>query len=417
MAAEVAITGIGWVTSIGCDGETVRQSLLQGRSGIRCVDWYPDCPVKVAGTIPEFEVSSPNWIKWKFPSSYKIRRDALRSLAPHGVYAICSVLQALRDANLEEEALSTPDTGLFCASAGSPFMMHHYLKEMDRTGGKRGQPMGIVSSICGTLNFNLGAYFKIKGANLGMVSACASSSHALGYAMEEIRSGRQQRMVVVGAEEVNPEGVVPFAAMRALSLSDSAEASRPFDQGRDGFVGSGGAVCLIVESVDVAQQRGAEIKALLSGWGQASDGHNVAISHEQGDGLARAMENALKDARIEVGQVGYINAHATSTPVGDRSEAIAIGRVFAGNPRVPVSSTKALTGHTLSMSGALEAGICCTALREGLAFPQAHLQSVDSTCEHLNLPKTASPLSAPYVLSNSSGFGGSNVTLILRRPE
>lgn len=415
MAGEVAITGIGWVTSIGCDRSSVSQSLLQSRSGIRPVDWFEGCPVKVAGTIPEFDVSSPNWIKWRFPSNYAVRREALRGLAPHGVYAICSVLQALDDAGLEEGQISAADTGLFCASAGSPFMMNHYLKEMERTGGKRGQPMGIVSSICGTLNFNLGAYFKIKGANMGMVSACASSSHAIAYAMEEIRSGRQQRMVVVGAEDVNAESVVPFAAMRALSLSDTADASRPFDESRNGFVGSGGAVCLVLESVELARHRRADVKALLCGWGQASDGCNVAISHEQGEGLARAMENALKDAGVAVDEIGYINAHATSTSVGDRSEAAAIKRVFSANPSVPVSSTKALTGHCLSMSGALEAGISVLALSEGLAFPQAHLQCVDPACAHLNLPRTAVDLEAHCVMSNSSGFGGSNVTLILKR--
>lgn len=184
-----------------------------------------------------------------------------------------------------------------------------------------------------------------------------------------------------------------------------------------GFCSSGGSVCLILESVEAARGRDADVKALLCGWGQASDCHNVAISHAEGDGLAQAMENALRDAQDDVDQIGYIHAHATSTTVGDRSEAAAIGRVFARHSQVPVSSTKALTGHTLSMAGALEAAVSCVALREGLAFPQAHLQCVDSECEHLNLPKSAVPMSAPYVLSNSSGFGGSNVSLVLRRPE
>ncbi len=415
MGADVAITGIGWITSIGCNADTVRESLLLGRSGIRPVSWFENCPVKVAGTIPEFEVSSPSWTQWRYPESYSIRRDALRSLSPHGVYAICSVLQAIAAAGIEVTELSDPHTGLFCASAGSPFLMHHHLSHMDANGGKRGQPMGVVSSICGTLNFNLGAYFKIKGSNLGFVSACASSSHAIAYAMEEIRSGRQQRMVVVGAEEINAPSIVPFSAMRALSLSDQSDASRPFDRSRDGFVGTGGAVTLILESAQLAAKRRAPVLATLVGWGQSADGHNIAISHEQGEGLSRAMQLALNDARLKPEDIGYLNAHATSTQVGDRSEACAIRQVFAAHPDIPVSSTKALTGHALSMSGALETAICCLALQESIAFPQAHLREVDPECAHLNLPQAPLPLEQPYILSNSSGFGGSNVSLILRR--
>lgn len=419
MGREIAITGLGWVTSIGCGGPAVLESLVESRSGIRPVKWFPgesECPVRVSGTIPEFDVSSHAWPQWQFPSEYKIRRDVLRGLAPHGVYAICAVLQALQDAGLGEEEISREDTGLFCASAGSPFLAHRYLAQMEESKGKRGHPMGIVSSISGTLNFNLGAYFKIKGANLGFVSACASSSHAIAYAMEEIRSGRQRRMVVLGAEDINAASIVPFSAMRVLSLSEGSAASCPFDLRRDGFVGTGGAVALILEDAETAKDREASIYAKAVGWGQASDGYNIAISHEQGDGLARAIENALKDAELNADDIGYINAHATSTVIGDISEARAIRRVFGSEPEVPVSSTKALTGHSLSMAGALEAAICCLALKEGLVFPQAHLRDVDPECGFLNLPNKVSKLQKPFVMSNSSGFGGSNVALILGRP-
>ncbi|MCC5806225.1 MAG: beta-ketoacyl-[acyl-carrier-protein] synthase family protein [Opitutales bacterium] len=420
MQREVAVTGLGWVTSIGCDGASVLHSLRHSRSGIRPVDWFPgaeDNPVKVAGTVPEFDVSSHAWPLWKYPGQYTLRRDALRSLPPHGIYALCATLQALEDAGLAESEISSPRTGLFCASAGSPMLMRRHLSQIDASSGARGHPLGVVSSISGTLNFNLGAYFKIKGANMGVVSACASSSHAVAYAMEEIRSGRQERMIVVGAEEVNAETLVPFAAMRALSPSAGPDASCPFDRRRDGFVGTGGAVTLILESTALAHSRSARLRALARGWGQASDGHNIAISREDGDGLARAMENALADAALAPRDIAYINAHATSTPVGDLSETRALARVFADHPDVPVSSTKALTGHALSMAGALEAAVTCLCLEDSFIPPQAHLREPDPGCAKLHLPTAPLALGGEYALSNSSGFGGSNVTLVFRRAD
>lgn len=420
MQREVAVTGLGWVTSIGCDGDTAFASLRHSRSGIRPVDWFPgaeDSPVKVAGTVPEFDVSSHAWPLWRYPERYTLRRDALRSLPPHGVYALCATLQALEDAGLAEADVSSPRTGLFCASAGSPLLMRRHLSQIDVSRGARGQPLGVVSSISGTLNFNLGAYFKIKGANMGIVSACASSSHAIAYAMEEIRSGRQERMIVVGAEEVNAETLVPFAAMRALSPSGGPDASRPFDRRRDGFVGTGGAVTLILEDTALARSRRARVRAFARGWGQASDGHSIAISREDGDGLARAMENALADAGLAPRDIACINAHATSTAVGDLSEARAVARVFAAHPDVPVSSTKALTGHALSMAGALEAALTCLCLESNFVPPQAHLTAPDPGCACLHLPAAPLPLSGEHALSNSSGFGGSNVALVFRRAD
>ncbi len=250
----------------------------------------------------------------------------------------------------------------------------------------------------------------------GFVSACASSSHALGYALDEIRLGRQKRVLVVGAEEVHAETVLPFGGMRALTPNpDPESASRPFDRRRDGFVSTGGAVALIVEEVQTARERSAPIYAELAGWGQAGDGHNVAMSHPEGRGLAEAMTRAFKDSGLTREQVDYINAHATSTPVGDRSEAVAIGKVYEGSSRRPkVSSTKALTGHGLSMSGALETAICALAIRDGFIPGCAHLQEVDPACEHLDLPRETVSEKPAVVLNNSSGFGGSNVCIALR---
>ena len=223
-------------------------------------------------------------------------------------------------------------------------------------------------------------------------------------------------MLVVGAEEVNAETILPFAAMRALSTNpDPLTASRPFDRARDGFVGAGGGVCLILEEADYARRRGATVYAELAGWGQAADGFNVAVSHPEGAGLADAMRRALADAGLTPAAIGYINAHATSTPAGDRSEALALKTVFtATGVRPHVSSTKGLTGHPLSMSGVMEAAFCSLAMREGFIPGNANLTAPDEACEGLDLPVATLAQPPGIILSNSSGFGGSNVCHVLK---
>ncbi|MEO7414008.1 MAG: beta-ketoacyl-[acyl-carrier-protein] synthase family protein [Opitutaceae bacterium] len=280
-------------------------------------------------------------------------------MSPHGIYALCATEQALDDARLSPESLTDGATGLYCAS----------------------------------------------------------SSHALGCALDDIRLGRQTRLIVVGAEEVNAENVLPFAAMRALSTNpDPATASRPFDQLRDGFVASGGAVCMIVEEAEVARQRGATVYAELAGWGQAADGYNVAVSHPEGAGLTMAMQRALADAGVSPNEVDYINAHATSTPAGDRSESLALKAVFtAAGAKPRISSTKGLTGHPLSMSGVMEAAFCALALREGFIPGNVNLTVPDEACAGLDLPRTTLDVPPHLVLTNSSGFGGSNVCHVLKR--
>jgi 3-oxoacyl-(acyl-carrier-protein) synthase len=414
------ITGLGFITSIGQDRATVLRSLRELRHGFAPVVFLdnPDLPVKVAGTLRDFAFPSANWRDWRWPDHFSVDRELLRGLAPHGVYAVCAMQQALADAGLEAAQLGDGSTGLFCASAGSAFMLGNFLGQMHETRGERGNPMGIVSSIAGTLNFNLAAFYKITGAVCGFVSACASSSHALGYAMDEIRLGRQQRMLVVGAEDLTAESIVSFSSLRALSHNpDPATASRPFDRSRDGFVGTGGAVVLVVEDAALARRRGAHIYAELIGWGQAGDGHSVAQSHPEGAGLRRAMEHALADARVNAADVGYVNAHATSTLAGDRSEALALHAVFtAAGAKPRISSTKALTGHGLSLAGAMEAAFCALAVDDGFIPGAAHLAEPDPVCAGLDLPRTSLDEAPGLVLNNSSGFGGSNVCHLLRPP-
>ncbi|MES2696960.1 MAG: beta-ketoacyl-[acyl-carrier-protein] synthase family protein [Verrucomicrobiota bacterium] len=419
MSRRAVVTGLGFITSIGNDRTAVVESLRTLRGGIERVEFLgnPALGVKVAGTVKEFAVESPSWRDWRYPERYQLPRETLRSVAPHGLYALCAVEQALAEAGLAKDQLTDGATGLYCASAGSAFLMHHHLAQLHAVRGERGNPMGVVMSIAGTLNFNLAAHYGIRGAVGGFAAACASSSHALGCAVDDIRLGRQTRMLVVGAEEVNAETVLPFAAMRALSTNpDPATASRPFDQARDGFVGAGGAVCLILEEAETARARGATIYAELAGWGQAADGYNVAVSHPEGAGLAMAMRRALADAGVTPAAIDYVNAHATSTVAGDRAEALALGTVFSAAGGHPwVSSTKGLTGHPLSMSGVMEAAFCALALRYDFIPGNAHLANPDEACAGLDLPTASLEARATTILNNSSGFGGSNVCHVFRR--
>ena len=418
MSPTALITGLGFITSIGNDRVAVTRSLREREPGLAPIEFLgnPEIPIRVAGTVKEFVTDSPSWRDWQYPARYELSRESLRTLAPHGLYALCAVEQALADSALTAADLTDGATGLYCASAGSAFLLHHHISHMYAVRGERGNPSGVVASIAGTLNFNLAALYRIRGAVGGFAAACASSSHAMGCAVDDIRLGRQKRMLVVGAEDLNAESVLPFAAMRALSTRvDPATASCPFDRKRDGFVSAGGAVCLILEEAETARRRGAPVYAQLAGWGQAADGFHVAVSHPEGAGLAEAMRRALADAGLAAGEVDYVNAHATSTPAGDRSEALALRSVFtSAGARPLVSSTKGLTGHPLSMSGVMEAAFCALAVRDGFVPGNTNLEEPDESCDGLDLPRTTLNGSPRVVLNNSSGFGGSNVCHVLR---
>jgi len=418
---RVVVSGIGFVTSIGNDRATVSRNLRELWPGIERFDFLPgtELPVKVAGTIKGFDTTAPQWAGWRWPAGYTIPKDVLRGLPPHGLYAFCALEQVIADSRLTAEILVDGETGLFCSSAGSPRLMRQYLNQIHDSRGERIAPMSVVSSIAGTLNFNFAAHYGIRGAVAGFASACASTTQALGYGFDEITLGRQRRILVVGGEDLSWESIYTFHGMRALSRNpDPARASRPFDRDRDGFVGTGGAVALMLEDADSAQARGASIYAELLGWGQASDGSSVAITHPEGQGLARAMRRALDSAGVTPAEIDYVNAHATSTPTGDLSETRALQAIFtAAGARPPVSSTKALTGHGLSMAGVMETAFCALGLAEGFIPGNANLENPDPACEGLNLPRTTVSHAPRLVLKNSSGFGGSNACLVLRRWE
>ncbi len=417
---RVFVTGIGIVSSIGNDASTVVGSLRELKHGFEAFSPQNSgipSEVKLAGTVKGFDVSSSDFEDWTLPAPYRIRRDVMRSLPPHGPYVHVCMAQAIESAGLAEIDISNPDTGIYTSSAGSTRLIHQNTTRLHQLGPMRCPPTGIVASISGTLSFNLVAQFKIKGNSCGFSSACASSGHAIGFAYDDIALGRQKRMFVAAGEDLNDESLLPFSGMRALSLEgDPAAASCPFDKNRNGFVSTGGGAVLVLESEEEVLRRGTTPYAEILGWGQASDGHNVAMSHPEGVGLIEAMKRALRSASVDAGAVDYINAHATSTMVGDLSEGRAIKDVFAKQGHCPrVSSTKALTGHGLSLASALEASIVSLSMKEGFTPGSAHIRELDPEFEGVNVIRETLDEGPGIALSNSSGFGGANVSLVFKR--
>ena len=416
---NVVVTGLGLVTCLGHDKEAVGSRLKKMEHGfVRYPPFEADdkIPIHVAAPVPGFDTSSTDPEDWTYPADIHFRLEQLKGLSPNALYAHFALKRAISDAGLELEDLSNDRTGLYTASSGSAAMTHFHLDRLKRFGPLRCSPLGIVASIAGTLNFNLAAAYKIRGSTCGFVSACASSGHALGSARDEIALGRQDRMVVVGAEDFTLDTIVPFAAMRVLSVNpDPDSASRPFDRNRDGFVGTGGAVALVLEEESVALKRGAPVLARFKSWGQATDGYHVAASHPDGEGLAKAIEIALKQTGWDKSDVDYVNAHATSTLAGDISECRALKSVFGDSGGPAVSSTKALTGHSLSLSSIMEAGFCLVAMDQGFTPGSAHITDLDPEAEGLNILRESTDSAPNKLLSNSSGFGGVNVVLAFEK--
>jgi 3-oxoacyl-(acyl-carrier-protein) synthase len=304
------------------------------------------------------------------------------------------------------------------AHGGSPYIQYDFLTVMEKRGVNRVRPMSLVGGIIGSLYITLATSFKIRGAALGFNSACASSAHAIGYACDQIRLGRLDRVFVVGGEDPMKFTALPFAAARALSTAD--DPSRypcAFDKNRDGFVPTGGAVAMVVESLESAQARGAPIQAEILGWADSADGYNVMAPEPNGEGLARAMRSALRETGVQLGEVDYINAHATGTPSGDTAELRAVKAVFDRGYVPMISSTKSLTGHGLSMAGVLEGAIATMALRDGFIPVSANIRELDPEAEGVPVVTERVDKSARIALSNSSGFGGSNVVLVFKKWE
>lgn len=415
---NVAITGLGFITSIGNDKQKVLDSLKNTISGIELYPPFADekIPVKCMGTIKDFDTSSLDPEDWKFPSQYSVRRDVLRGFSPHVLYAYCAMKQAVEDAKLTPEEISNPDTGMYTASAGSTSTLVENYRKLEKVGVMRSSPMGVVASVVGTLSYNLVSSFKIKGASCGFASACASSAHATGFAYNEIAEGRQKRMFVVGGEDGDTSAILPFAGMRALSMSkDPAQASRPYDKNRDGFVGTGGGVVMVLEDEEIAKARGAKIYARICSWGQGSDGYNVAIPHPEGDGLAGAITQAFKLSEISPEKIEYINTHGTSTSIGDLAELRGIEKAFGKVPSAAISSTKSLTGHGLSLAGVMELAFCALAIDEGFMPASANITDMDEAAKPFNILTQVKAEAPNFVMSVNSGFGGANTAVILQK--
>ena len=414
--SRVVVTGLGFTTSIGNSRAEVVKSLRECRTGVEIMPELvqANAPVRLAGTVKGFQFPSEDPLDWVLPSSISLPRTHLRTMTPNALYAYAAMQEAIGDAGLDESLISNPDTGLYCASSGCSWLTHATIESLVSRGPGRTSPSIVIAGMPNSLHLNLTARFQIKGASLGFSSACASSAHALGCAYDLIKAGRQKVMFVVGAEDCHIYNVLAFAAVRALSVqTDPSLAPRAFDAARDGFVVSGGGCVLVIEDADHAAARGAKVHAEVSGWGQATDGYDVVAPDPSGNGLARAMENALKDARMQAGSVDYINAHATATLAGDMAELKAVRHVFGASKLPYVSSTKSLTGHGLSLAGAMEAAFCCLALEEKFTPVSANITQLDPGCE--GVPVVTEPVDAqPRVaISNSSGFGGANVSVVL----
>lgn len=415
---RAVVTGLGFITSIGNGRAAVLESLRAGRTGIEIHPQFdrPDVPVKLAGTVKGFSFPEASYESWELPAGLDIPRIHLRSQSPHGVYAYAALREAITDSGLAPGLVSQPRTGMYCASAGSPYLLYSNLHKMLDDGVQRCHPLGVACSVSGTLNFNLVAQFKIQGASCGFASACASSAHAFGSALDLIRLGRQDVMFVVGAEDCDIYSILPFASARALTRATDPHVSPcAFDTRRDGFAGAGGAVVVVLEEEEHARARGARIYARADGWGQASDGFDVMAPEPNGAGLTRAMRLALEDAGIPPAQVDYVNAHATSTTVGDRAEMRALRQVFADGASPWISSTKSMTGHGLSLAGAMEAAFCALALKEGFVPVSINITDLDPEAEGLRIVTEPVEAAPQVAVSNSSGFGGANVALVLSR--
>jgi len=416
---RVAVTGLGFVSSIGNDQQSALESLRLARTGIGI---HPElkaanAPVLLAGLIQGFEFPSEYPQSWTWPEHVEIPRVHLRSLAPHGVYAHVALQEALRQAQVSDETLHANETGLLTASAGSTRLLHSHLERMLERGVSQCHPFVMTCSIAGTLSFNIAASLGIRGVSGGCVSACASSSQAIGMAFDQIRLGRQKRMIVVGAEDCDLFSILPFAAFQALTrATDPAESPCAFDRRRDGFAATGGATALVLEDMNAARERGVAALAEMTGWGWTSDGYHPMSPEPSGEGLERAMRMALSDAGRAPSDIDYLNAHATSTQAGDKAEALALRRVF-GSDGPYISSTKGQTGHALSAAGALEAGISVLALQHGLIPANLNLRDPDPAAEGLRLPSAPAEAQLDVVMSNSSGFGGVNVSLVFERPS
>jgi 3-oxoacyl-[acyl-carrier-protein] synthase II len=411
MKRRVVITGMGVMTAIGKDLDTFWDSLMTGKSGISPVESFDvsEYPTTIAGSIKDFD-----------PENYMDKRDT-RRMDRFVQLAVAASTMALKDANLNiREDMNPERAGIFVGSGIGGLStwedQHNILLEK---GPKRVSPFFIPMMIANMGSGQISIITGAKGPNSTVVTACATGTNSIGDAYKLIQRDEADVMVCGGAEAtIRPTGMAGFSALRAMSTrNDEPErASRPFDVDRDGFVMAEGAGVLVIEELEHAKKRGARIYAEIIGYGMSGDAHHM--TDPDPDGAARCMKLALKDAGITADQVEYINAHGTSTPVGDKSETIAIKKTFGDHAyQLAVSSTKSMTGHMLGAAGGVEAVILALTITRGFIPPTINLENQDPECDLDYVPNKPRKADVSIALSNSFGFGGHNATIVLKRFE
>src|SRR6478736_1568339 len=407
---RVAVTGLGIVCPIGNTVAEAWENALAGKSGITRITKFDPARLasQIAGEVKGFDLSP-----------YMSPKEARRmDLFIH--YGMAAGLQAWRDCALQVTPENAERVGInFGSGIGGLPLIEEMHNELNKNGPRRISPFfipgTIINMIAGLLSIELGA----KGPNLAMVTACTTSTHCVGEAAKSIRYGEADVMIAGGAEAVVSElAIGGFAAARALSTrnDDPATASRPWDKDRDGFVLGEGAGAMVLEEWEHAKARGAKIYCELTGYGVSADAHHMTAPPEDGDGAFRAMRNALKDAALEASAIDYINAHGTSTPLGDIAETIAVKRMLGAHaPRVAVNSTKSMTGHLLGAAGGVEAVFTALALRDQVSPPTINLRTPDPQCDLDYVANSARKMTIRAALSNSFGFGGTNGSLVFAR--
>ena len=406
---RVVLTGLGIVSPVGIGVAEAWENILAGRSGIALITRFDASafPSRIAAEVKHFDVS--RWLSAKEARRY----DTFIH------YRLVATLEAIKDARLEDYAGDKDRCGVCIGSGIGGLPMIEETQRAYMQGGLRKispffVPGTIINMVAGLVSIHYG----YRGPNLGTVSACSTGNHSLGEAARLIEYGDADIMVAGGAEAtVSPLGVGGFIAARALSTrnDDPATASRPWDVGRDGFVLGEGAGILILEEHEHARARGAKIYCELAGYGMSADAHHITAPPEDGSGAARSMLNALRNASMQTTDIDYINAHGTSTPLGDVAECVAVKRAFGEHAyKLAVSSTKSMTGHLLGAAAGIEAVFTALAFRDQIAPPTANLVDVDPQCDLDFVPRTARPMKIRAALSNSFGFGGTNATIAFR---
>jgi 3-oxoacyl-[acyl-carrier-protein] synthase II len=407
---RVVVTGIGMVTPMGLDTSSSWESLVAGKSGTDKITLFDASKhvTKFAAEVKGFE-----------PTNYINRKEA-RRMDRFAQFAVVASLQALKQANLVIDENNRHDIGVIIGNgAGGLTTLQDQVINMSQNGPDRVNPFLITMMIGDSASAQVSILVGAKGPNFCTTSACSSSADSIGVAYETIKRGDAKAMIAGGSEAaVNAIGVAAFNSLKALSERNDApqEASRPFDAERDGFVIGEGSAALILEDLDFAKARGARIIAEMAAYGATGDAFHITQPIENGEGATRAMQIALRKAGWQPQEVGYINAHGTSTQLNDKMETAAIKAVFGEVAyRIPVSSTKSMTGHLLGGAGAVEAAICVLTLQYGIIPPTINLKHADLDCDLDYVPNVARRANVDKVLSNSFGFGGHNSVLAFNK--